>query len=567
MQKYKWKIKAQPSFEEIKDLSRQINTPYALSTVLLQRGINTFEKAKSYFRPKFDDLCNPFLMKDMKIAAERLYKAIEKGQRILVYGDYDVDGTTSVAMMTGFLSQFNDNVSYYIPDRYSEGYGVSETGIAYALDNDFDLLITLDCGIKASGVFRGIKNQLDTIVCDHHLPGEELPEVMAILDPKRVDCLYPYKELSGCGVGFKLIQATSQVLGIEKESLQVWLDYVAISIAADIVPITGENRVLASLGLEMINRCPRPGISAMVSPDSIGHLKTEDLVFGMAPKINAAGRIKHARSAVELLMSQDVNKAKESLIVVSEQNETRKSLDKQAHLEALEMLKDTKELSTNIVYSPNWQKGILGIVASRIIETYYKPTIVFTKSKKDELVASARSVAGFNIYEALCDCEDLLTQFGGHTQAAGLSLQEKNLDVFKKRFNDLVESRISIQQKTPHLEIENYINFNEITDKFVRIHEQMAPFGPKNMTPIFLARNVMLTETPKKMGKDKSHLRLNLMQKNSQISFEAVAFKKSHLCKPLQSPFDMAFQIKINYWKGKSKIQLILEDARPATSL
>jgi single-stranded-DNA-specific exonuclease len=562
----RWTLKPKPSPQKIEDLSKLLGVEEIIASLLMQRGIETFEEAKKFFRPSLDDLHNPFLMKDMDRAVERIEKAISNKENILVYGDYDVDGTTSVALLSSYLKTYYPNVATYIPDRYDEGYGISYKGIDFAVDNDFSLIIALDCGIKAiEKVAYASQKGIDFIICDHHRPGAELPSAVAILDPKREDCDYPYKELCGCGVGFKLIQALASERGQTIDDLLLYLDLVATAIGADIVPITGENRVLAYFGLKVINSNPRTGIKAILKQVKKEMLTITDVVFIIAPRINAAGRMKHGNHAVTLLIETDMDLAIQWAEEIEQFNTDRKDADSQITLEALEQIikNEEQERNTTVVYDENWHKGVIGIVASRLTETYYRPTLVFTKSG-EKLAASARSVKGFDVYNALEACSQYIEQFGGHKYAAGLTLHEKDFENFKSEFEKVVSETIDPKLLTPEISIDAEIDFDQITAKFYRILKQFAPFGPGNMAPVFMTQNVMDTGWGKCVGSDESHLRLVMRQNNSH-QFTGIGFgladKYPLACSG--TPFKIAYVIDENEWQGTVSLQLRLKDVKP----
>jgi len=491
--------------------------------------------------------------------------AIKNGENILVFGDYDVDGTTAVSLVASYLKTYYHNVATYIPDRYAEGYGVSFKGIDFADDNGFSLIIALDCGIKSiDHVAYAKERNIDFIICDHHRPGEFLPEAVAVLDPKRDDCNYPYDELCGCGIGFKLIQALGENRNQTIEDLISYLDLVATAIAADIVPMTGENRILAYFGLQVINADPRPGIKALVHQVKKQTLDITDVVFIIAPRINAAGRIKHGNHAVELLSEFDFEQAQQFASEIEAYNSERKDLDKQITKEALGQIIENgeKERFTTVVFQEDWHKGVIGIVASRLIETYYRPTLVFTKSG-DKYAASARSVKGFDVYNALESCSEHLEQFGGHMYAAGMTLLEENYQLFKTAFEKVVEETIHPDSLTPEISIDAEINLDDITPKLIRILKQFEPFGPQNMTPIFLSKNVIDTGYAKKMGADEEHLKLFVRQNNSE-GIPAIGFglgNKIDLTTN-KKPFEAVYCIDENEWNGKVSIQLRLKDIK-----
>jgi single-stranded-DNA-specific exonuclease len=561
----RWTIKSKPSEDTVKHLAQALNVEDFVATLLVQRGIETFEDAKRFFRPSLDDLHDPYLMKDMEKAVERIEKAIENQENILVFGDYDVDGTTAVSLVSSYLRTYYPYVATYIPDRYDEGYGISFKGIDFADDNGFSLIIALDCGIKSiDHVAYAKERNIDFIICDHHRPGQFLPKAVAVLDPKRDDCNYPYDELCGCGIGFKLIQALGQNREETIENLFPYLDLVAAAIAADIVPMTGENRVLAYFGLQVINAEPRPGIKALVHQVKKQTLDITDVVFIIAPRINAAGRIKHGNHAVELLTEFNFEQAQQFASEIEKYNSDRKELDKQITKEALSQIEDNqeKERFTSVVFQEDWHKGVIGIVASRLIETYYRPTLVFTKSG-DKYAASARSVKGFDVYNALESCAEHLEQFGGHMYAAGMTLKEENYQLFKDAFEKEVEKTIHPDMLTPEISIDAEINFADITPKLTRILKQFEPFGPQNMTPVFLTKNVKDTGYGKPMGQEDEHLKLFVKQNNSE-GIAAIGFglgKKLETTKNGQ-PFEMVYSIDENEWKGNISLQLRLRDIK-----
>ena len=560
----RWTIKPEPTIELTSNLAEQLGVDTTIAKLLVQRGISTFEEAKSFFRPNLEELHDPFLMKDMDKAVERIEKAIENNENILVFGDYDVDGTTSVSLMASYLKTLHPNIATYIPDRYAEGYGVSYQGINFAEDNDFTLIIALDCGIKAiDKVAYAQEKGIDFIICDHHRPGNEIPAAVAVLDPKREDCEYPYKELCGCGVGFKLIQALAEKRGETIDDLVEYLDLVAIAIAADIVPITGENRILAYFGLQIINQTPRTGIKAMIHQLNKPELTITDVVFIIAPRINAAGRIKHGNYAVELLMETDFDKAVKFASEIEQNNTDRKELDKTITIEALQQIEATNEQQnyTSVVYCETWHKGVIGIVASRLIETYYRPTLVFTKSG-DKLAASARSVKGFDVYNALEQCEEFIEQFGGHKYAAGLTLTLENYPKFKAKFEEVVKNTIPEELRTPEISIDAEIFLSEVTPKFFRIINQLAPFGPQNMRPTFCSSGLRDNGYGKKVGADETHLKLSIIEGANQATYNAIGFSmgdKMDLAKNGKA-FKAAYNIDENHWNGYTSLQLMLKD-------
>ena len=562
----RWTLKPKPDSNKVAELAAELGVDLAISELLLQRGIDTFEAAKTFFRPSWSDLHDPFLMKDMDKAVDRIEVALKNNEQILVFGDYDVDGTSSVALMASYLETKSTQISTYIPDRYAEGYGVSYKGIDFASDNDFSLIIALDCGVKAIEKVAYAKTKgIDFIICDHHRPGKNLPTAVAILDPKRPDCAYPFKELCGCGVGFKLIQALASKDGTSVESLVEYLDLVATAIGADIVPIVGENRALAYFGLQIINSNPRPGFKALILQMKKEVLTITDVVFNIAPRINAAGRMKHGNYAVSLMKETNFESAELAASEIEFFNTNRREADKRTTQEALLQIENSDETkaATTVVYQEDWHKGVIGIVASRLIETYYRPTLVFTKSG-DYLAASARSVSGFDVYNALENCSHLLEQFGGHMYAAGLTIKEENYPAFKAAFEAEVSKTLATHLKTPEIKIDSNINFESITPKFYRILKQFAPFGPQNMAPVFMTDAVFDTGYGKCVGEDQTHLRVTLAQ-NSGPKMVGIGFGLGeHL--PIiknKTPFKVVYSIDENEWNGRVSLQLKLKGIKP----
>jgi single-stranded-DNA-specific exonuclease len=559
------KLKQQPDTDKVNALANAINTDRVNATLLLQRGISDFNSAKEFFRPDLSLLHNSFLMKDMDKAVARIITAINNKEKILVFGDYDVDGTTSVALFYSYLKTIGADCWYYIPDRYAEGYGISFKGIDYAKENNYTVIVSLDCGIKANDkIDYANKLGVDFIICDHHLPGDEIPKAVAVLDPKRKDCVYPFKELAGCGVGFKLAQALQTTLNKPFEELISLLDLVAISIAADIVPINGENRMLAYYGLQELNKMKRAGIRALYQ---LNNLKKEvtitDVVFVIAPRINAAGRIDHALRAVELLLSDDEEEAKIFAGGINQTNTNRKEIDQGMTAQALEMIDSNPQLiakKTTVVFNPGWHKGVVGIVASRLIEKYYRPTIVLTEAD-GMLTGSARSVKNFDIHTAIDNCSDLLTQFGGHRHAAGLSLKPENLETFINRFEEEVGKTILDEDLIPEIDVDVNIHLNEITTKFFSVLKQFAPHGPENMTPIFVTDNVLDTGWARVVGTN--HLKLELyQQENPTIKFSAIAFDKGDFLSFFQKkvPLSICYTVAENNYNGNTTLQLVVRD-------
>lgn len=562
----RWTLKPKPNLDQIKTLQDTLDVDDTIATILVQRGITTYEDAKRFFRPSLTDLHDPFLMKDMDKAVERIEKAISNEENILVFGDYDVDGTTSVALMSQYLKTRTSLVYTYIPDRYNEGYGLSIKGIDFASENNFSLIIALDCGVKAIEKVTYAKQLgIDFIICDHHRPGEKLPEAVAVLDPKRADCNYPYKELCGCGIGFKLVQAIASKHDETVEELVIYLDLVATAIGADIVPIDGENRTLAYFGLQVINEQPRPGIQAILNQVEKNELTITDVVFIVAPRINAAGRMKHGDYAVRLLTEMNNEHAAKLAEEINIYNLERRDTDKQITEEALaqiETLKDQNRLTT-VVYQEDWHKGVIGIVASRLTETYYRPTLVFTKSG-DTLAASARSVKGFDIYHALEACSEHIEQFGGHKYAAGLTLKAENYDAFKQAFEDEVSKTIDRHLLTPEIKVDAQIDLETITPKFYRILRQFAPFGPANMTPVFMTNDLRDTGYGKCVGSEGTHLRITVSQSGTSQRLVGIGFGLSEKLALISNrkPFNAVYTIDENTWQGQTSLQLKIRDIK-----
>ena len=561
----RWTLKPKPEAIKLEALMQMLQVDDTVATLLLQRGIETYDEAKTFFRPSLDDLHDPFLMKDMDKAVDRIEAALLQNENILVFGDYDVDGTSSVALMSSFLKTKTENVATYIPDRYDEGYGVSYKGIDFALDNDFKLIIALDCGVKAIDKVAYAKEKgIDFIICDHHRPGEKLPPATAILDPKREDCDYPYKELCGCGVGFKLIQALASKDGKNADDLAEYLDLVATAIGADIVPITGENRVLAYFGMQVINANPRAGIQAIIDQVNKKELTITDVVFIVAPRINAAGRMKHGNYAVTLLTETDSFLAEQYAAEIEIFNTDRREADKQITEEALQQIEDHNEQEgfTTVVYHEKWHKGVIGIVASRLIETYYRPTLVFTKSG-DRLAASARSVSGFDVYNALESCAGHIEQFGGHKYAAGLTLKEENYEAFKQAFEDEVAKTIDKSLLTPEVKVDMKIDLGQVNGKLMRIMKQFGPFGPGNMTPIFMTDDLKDTGYGKCGGEDDKHLRITVTQTGRE-KIVSIGFGLGDKLDIIanRNIFKGVYSIDENHWQGKVSLQLKMRDIK-----
>ncbi|TDB69183.1 single-stranded-DNA-specific exonuclease RecJ [Arundinibacter roseus] len=551
--------------QTVAELAEAIHVSPFLATLLVQRGIHTFEQARTFFRPELSHLHDPFLMKDMDKAVQRLIRALDSQEKILIYGDYDVDGTTSVTLVYDFLSTFYPHLDYYIPDRYTEGYGVSTQGIDWAAAHGYSLIIALDCGIKSlDKVDYANSLGIDFIICDHHRPGDQLPQAAAVLDPKRSDCAYPYKELTGCGVGFKLMQAFCIQTGRKPEELYPYTDLLVVSIAADIVPITGENRVLAFFGLQHLNATPRIGLKALIKIAGLhSKLDITNVVFGLGPRINAAGRIKHAKEAVRLLLCQDEEEATEFAMGINTHNNDRRTFDSSITEEALAMIQTDEWLvaaKSTVLFKEDWHKGVIGIVASRCIEHFHRPTIILTKSN-GKAAGSARSVPGFDVYEAIEECAELLEQFGGHTFAAGLTLPVENIDAFRLRFEEIVSSRILPEQLIPMIRVDLEIALDEISWKFYNVMKQMAPFGPGNMTPVFVSRAVQLAGRPTIM-KEK-HIKFDVFQGKSP-AFTTIAFGMAHLLPDLTSgkPFDICYTLEENNFRDSRTLQFMLKDIK-----
>jgi len=562
----RWAVRDNADEDLVHKLSAELNIDTVLSSLLVHRGISDYEGAKYFFRPDQRHLHDPFLMKDMEEAIFRIETAITAGEKILVYGDYDVDGTTAVATVYGFFYKQYKNMEYYIPDRYKEGYGISTQGIDYAAQNGFGLIIALDCGIKSVDKIAYANTLgVDFIICDHHLPGAELPAAVAVLDPKRADCEYPYKELSGCGIGFKLIQAYAEKNGIQFEAVAQYLDLACISIACDIVHITGENRVLAHFGLQKINTDPCIGVKTLieVAGKSPGNLTISDVVFLIGPRINAAGRIDDAKHAVELLIACDENVARAKGLMINTRNTERKGHDLTITDQALDMIGSDEVLigrKSTVVFNKDWHKGVIGIVASRLTEKYYRPTIVLTQSN-GHVAGSARSVLGFDLYEALCECKDLLIQFGGHKYAAGLTMYPENIEAFKTRFEEVVSATILPEQLIQQIQIDAELRLSQIEPKFFRILNQFSPFGPENMAPVFISKNVYVSGNAGLVGQ--AHIKMAVMQEGSP-AFDCIAFNHGEYLPQLKPgvPFDICYSIEENIWRERRTIQLNIKGIR-----
>ena len=547
--------------EAVDTLSKELKISPILSSMLVKRQIRTYDQAKDFFRPNYESLHDPFLMKDMDRATKRLNKAIQDKESIMVFGDYDVDGTSSVALITLYLESLGLKILKYIPDRTKEGYGVSMKAIDLAISKKLKLIIALDCGIKAHNqVDYAKKNKIDFIICDHHNPDEKLPNALAILNPKRKDCKYPFKELCGCGVGFKLIQALDRDL-THNSDLVNYLDLVALAIAADVVPVIGENRIMAFLGLQIINSNPRIGIHSILKSNLKKEYIISDLMFFVAPRINAAGRIKHAELALQLLISSNEEHANLLAKEIESLNSERRLIEKQMTSEAVLQVEEDKECNSIVVYSSSWNKGVVGIVASRLVDKFYKPSVVFCESSNGTLTASARSIKGVDLYKIIKSCDDLVEQYGGHKYAAGLTIKKENIKLFKKRFDDAVSEMQSNQLVEKEILIESKINFDEITPKFFRILKQFEPFGPGNKAPLFLTENLKLKGKPYELGKEKEHIKMNLKQGISD-QFSSIGFWLANKFQSIEnkSNFSAVYSIEENNWKDRTTIQLNLKD-------
>ena len=570
-----WTLKPAADEEKSARLAAELGIDRVLAELLVQRGVETFDEARCFFRPSLDQLHDPFLMKDMDKAVERLHKAITGREHILVYGDYDVDGTTAVAQLYSFVKQFTPKVAFYIPDRYDEGYGLSYKALDWASDNGVNLVVTLDCGIKAiEKVEYARTKNIDVIICDHHLPENELPGAVAILDPKREDCNYPFDDLCGCGVGFKLAQGYVEKYNLDPTILEPLLDLQVVSIASDLVSMTGENRILAHFGLKRLNENPRKGLLAMINLAQLepGHISIDDIVFKIGPRINAAGRMESGRLAVELLTATDDRTAFRIGEQINDNNNERKSIDREITQEALLMVQNGTALESEnvtIVYNPTWNKGVVGIVASRLVEAYYKPTVVLTKSN-GFVTGSARSVQGFDLYSSIESCADLLENFGGHVYAAGLTMKEENLEEFCRRMNKFVAGNITREELTPVVEIDARLNFSQITPKFTRILKQFQPFGPGNSNPVFLTEDVYDAGNGRKVGAGGVHLKLDLMQESQPYrQIAAIGFNMAQFYDHIKAgnPIDICYSIVENFYRGSSTVQLRLKDIRERDEL
>ena len=572
----KWILRECADRQAVRQLSSELGVDPVLAELLVQRGVTTFQQARSFFRPDLADLHDPFLMKGMEEAVSRVHDAVISREKILVYGDYDVDGTTAVSLVYSFLRRLTPAIDFYIPERYDEGYGVSYKGIDWAHENGFKLIITLDCGIKANEkVDYAAERGIDVIICDHHLPENDLPKAVAVLDPKREDCNYPFDDLSGCGVGFKLVQGYSQRYGIPFETLVPLLDLLVVSIASDLVSVTDENRILAHYGLKQLNSQPREGLLAMIHLSGLEpqHLTIDDIVFKIGPRINAAGRMESGRIAVDLLTASDEATAIRIGTEINEHNNERKNIDRRITQEALDMVRSGGCLSSGnatIVYNPQWHKGVVGIVASRLVEAFYKPTIVFTQSQGGLVTGSARSVHGFDLYDAIESCADLLENFGGHLYAAGLTLKEENLPAFCERIEKFISGSIIPEMQTPVVDVDARLNFSQITPKFLRILKQFQPFGPGNSAPVFLTENVYDNGMGRKVGAEAGHLKLELIQESHPYHhISAIAFNMASFYEHVKAgnPIDVCYSIVENYYRGTANTQLRIKDLRERDEL
>jgi len=566
----KWIVNEQGNPMTVSRLAEELKIDRVLATLLVQRGITTFAEAKSFFRPDLNLLHDPFLMKDMDKAVRRLGEAIMSQEKILIYGDYDVDGTTAVALMYTFLKKFDANIEYYIPDRYDEGYGISYKGIDWGYQNGYTLIISLDCGIKAvEKVKYAASKGIDFIVCDHHLPDDVLPPAVAVLDPKRSDDHYPFDELAGCGVGFKLVQAYAQAHEIPMNEVFEYLDLVAVSIASDLVSITGENRILAYYGLKKLNDRPSKGLMSIIKLSGLeNHVITiDDVVFKIGPRINAAGRMEQGRTAVDLLVCRNDEDAKNIGAAINDHNNERKSIDREITLEAINTVRNSAGYMTRkstLVFNSSWHKGVVGIVASRLVEAFYKPTIVLTKSN-GFITGSARSIPGFDLYDAIEHCSEYLENFGGHMYAAGLTLKEENLAAFSEKFEKYVASKITEDLMTPIVKIDTPLEFKQITPKFFRVLKQFQPFGPGNLSPVFITENVYDNGNGRLVGSGNGHMKLELIQEDEPYhSISAIAFNRSEYFENIHSgnPVDICYSIAENYFRGLANLQLRIKDIK-----
>ena len=566
----RWVYRQDDDPQQVEQLAQDLGISPILSSLLIQRGVHTFDEAKRFFRPSLDHLYDPFLMADMDRAVERIMQAVDRNEYILFYGDYDVDGTTAVALMYSFFRQQGyQRIGYYIPDRYKEGYGISEQGIDYASQNGYSLVVALDCGIKANKRVAYARNHnIDVIICDHHLPGEQIPDAVAVLDPKRADCQYPYKHLSGCGVGFKLLQGYCSRKGIDTSTLYSHLDLLAVSIASDIVPITDENRVMAAYGLRQLNTAPSIGLKAIIKASGVepSHIGIDSIVFRIGPRINAAGRMESGRTAVDLLCADDEATAHSICALIDSCNNDRKHIDRTITHEAIRMLASDgrqQHRHSTVLFNPGWHKGVVGIVASRLIETYYRPTVVLTQSG-DMATGSARSVPGYDLYQAIESCADLLENFGGHTYAAGLTMRVDRVEEFRERFDSYVSQTIDPHMLSPQVNVDARIELSDINDKFFRILQQFQPFGPGNMSPVFESSGLVDTGESRLVGNEKEHLKLTLTQPDTKNRYEAIAFQLAEHYPNVHNkqPFSICYTLHENIFKGVASMQLRVKDIK-----
>lgn len=564
----KWIYKPEPDEETVDRISSSLGFGTFESRILVMRGIDDYQKAREFFKPKIEDMHNPFLMADMQKAVERIASAVENGEKILVYGDYDVDGTTAVALMYLYLIKIVDKkyIEFYIPDRNIEGYGISAEGIDYASENGFSLVIALDCGIKALDKIEYANSlHIDFIICDHHLPGDEIPEAYAVLDPKRKDCRYPYKELSGCGVGFKLCQGLNTIYKIPDNELYDLTDLLTISIAADIVAMTGENRLLAKMGIKILRNTRKLGLRLLIPEDKLATFDVSNIVFEIAPKINAAGRISQGKAAVELMVSDNLTNAQQMVENIMKLNTERRTLDSYSTEGAMKQIADNQQENkySTVVYDASWNKGVIGIVASRLIESYYKPTLVFTDGNNGELVASARSVSDFDVHEALDICSDHFLRFGGHQAAAGLSMEKDRFESFKIKFEKTVAEKIKDHQKEPSILIDAELKMENLDKDFYSFHRKLAPFGPLNMKPVFVIKNQKVSGYVKQMGKEGGHLKFYLKQDSTGKNVECVGFKLGEFAEDFRTKsFDAVFTLDENHWKGNVTYFFNIKDVK-----
>ena len=564
----RWLFREKGDEAVVKALAAEMAVPLSVVNLMVQRGITTSRQAEEFFNPSLKSLHDPFMMKDMNKAVDRISTAIARNEKILVYGDYDVDGTTSVAMIYSFLRERHSSLDYYIPDRYHEGYGLSMKGVDYAAAGNCKLIIALDCGIKAVEKVKYTRTKgIDIIICDHHLPGDEAPDAVAVLDPKQPDCRYPYKELSGCGVGFKLMQAFCKLHNIPFEKIIPYLDLVAVSIGSDIVPMTGENRILSYFGLKQLNESPRLGFQKIIEKAKIRMpLAVEDIVFRIGPRINAAGRMESGSKAVELLVSQNSDEAVTICDAIDKSNDDRRKKDSEITTQARRMVSEDNRMSnarTTVLFHQGWHKGVIGIVASRLIETYYRPTVILTESKDGYATGSARSVPGYDLYQAIEACSDLLESFGGHMFAAGLTLKQENLGLFRERFEKFVSETIREEHLVPSINIDEEIPVEDVSVDLLRSIERFQPFGPENMAPVFVSRRVK-TLTCQPVGNNGMHLKVTFARPNME-PLNAIAFGQSdaiELIREAGGVVDIAYAVELNEFKGKTAVQLNIKDIK-----